>query len=82
MAGKPRRPSGRRMEARGVFDGPGPGPSVSDTGKKNRRVSGNVPRSTVLTQHRLTPTGIWCSALHAIVQAWHPMHLRRSIANP
>jgi hypothetical protein len=28
------------------------------TGKKNRRVSGKVPFSTVFTQHRLTPTGI------------------------
>ena len=42
---------------------------LQSTGKKKRRVSGNVPFSTVLTQQRFTPTGISCSALQAIVQA-------------
>jgi hypothetical protein len=39
------------------------------TGKKNRRVAGNVPFSTVFTQQRFTPIGMSCSALHAIVHA-------------
>ena len=39
------------------------------TGKKNRRVSGKVPFSTVLTQQRFTPTGISCSALQAMEHA-------------
>jgi hypothetical protein len=55
---------------------------LHSTGKKNRFVSGNDPFSTVFTQHRFTPTGISCSALQAIVHAWQPMHLRRSIAKP
>jgi hypothetical protein len=42
---------------------------LQSTGKKNRRVSGNDPFSTVFTQQRLTPTGIWCSTLQAIVHA-------------
>src|SRR6185437_17060333 len=55
---------------------------LHSTGKKSRRVAGNDPFSTVLTQQRFTPTGISCSDLQAMVQAWHPMHFRRSIANP
>ena len=43
---------------------------------------GNVPFSMYLTQVRLTPSGTECSALHATVQAWHPMQTRLSIANP
>ena len=39
------------------------------TGKKSRRVAGKVPCSTVFTQQRFTPIGIWCSALQAIVHA-------------
>src|SRR5437867_7589326 len=52
------------------------------TGKNKRRVVGKAPFSTLLTQQRLTPIGIWCSALQAIVHAWQPMHLRRSMAKP
>ena len=44
--------------------------------EKYRRVFGNVPRSTYLTQVRNTPRGTWFSSLHATVQAWQPMHLR------
>ena len=55
---------------------------IAETGRNNRCVSGNVPFSTVFTQQRLAPTGMSCSALQAIVHAWHPMHLRRSMTNP
>src|SRR5207248_7704290 len=48
----------------------------------NRRLLGKVPFSTYFTQVRSTPTGTWCSLLHATVQAWQPMHLRLSITNP
>src|SRR3989337_3334686 len=40
----------------------------------SRRVSGKVPRSTYLTQVRLTPRGTSFSDLQAVVQAWQPMH--------
>ena len=43
--------------------------------EKNRRVSGNAPFSMYLTHVRLTPNGTSCSALHATVQAWQPMHV-------
>src|SRR5215469_1498206 len=47
-----------------------------------RRVLGNCPFSTYLTQVRLTVSGTWFSVLQATVQAWQPMHLRLSITNP
>src|SRR5215469_6185819 len=47
-----------------------------------RRVLGNCPFSTYLTQVRLTVRGTWFSVLQATVQAWQPMHLRLSITNP
>src|SRR5580693_9955664 len=40
-----------------------------------RRTSGNSPTSTDFTKVRLTPTGTSFSLLHAVVHAWHPMHL-------
>ena len=40
----------------------------------SRRDSGKVPRSTYLTQVRLTPRGTSFSDLQAVVQAWQPMH--------
>jgi len=49
---------------------------------KSRVESGKVPESTYLTQVRNWPTGIWCSVLHATVQAWQPMQVRWSMANP
>src|SRR4051794_41735289 len=49
---------------------------------KSRVDSGKVPESTYLTQVRNCPTGIRCSVLQATVQAWQPMHVRRSIAKP
>src|SRR5436309_16067105 len=49
---------------------------------KSRRLLGKVPFSMYLTQVRSTPTGTWCSLLHATVQAWQPMHLRLSITKP
>src|SRR5689334_9703417 len=49
---------------------------------KSRRESGKVPESTYFTQVRNCPSGTWCSVLHATVQAWHPMHVRWSIAKP
>src|SRR4051794_22276592 len=49
---------------------------------KSRVDVGNVPRSTYFTQVRNCPTGTSCSVLHATVQAWQPMHVRWSIANP
>jgi hypothetical protein len=52
------------------------------TGRKNRCVSGKRPFSTVLTQHRFSPTGMSCSDLHAIVHAWQPMHFFRSMTKP
>ena len=48
----------------------------------------NCPKTSTLGSqpHRpvrfRTPTGMSCSALQAIVQAWQPMHFRRSMANP
>src|SRR6478672_6672029 len=48
---------------------------------KWRRVSGKVPFSTYLTQVRWTPRGTAFSALHAVVQAWQPMHRRLSMTN-
>jgi hypothetical protein len=36
---------------------------------KKRRVAGKRPFSTYFTQVRLTPSGTWCSLLHATVQA-------------
>jgi hypothetical protein len=47
-----------------------------------RRVSGNNPSSTNLTQVRFTPRGTACSDLQTTVQAWHPMHVRLSMTNP
>ena len=44
-----------------------------------RRVSGNSPFSTYLTQVRATPRGTSCSTLHATEHAWQPMHFRLSI---
>src|SRR5690625_1447974 len=49
---------------------------------KSRAVSGYSPESTYLTHVRNWPTGTSCSVLHATVQAWQPMHVRWSIANP
>src|SRR5579863_255599 len=49
---------------------------------KWREVWGNSPFSMCLTQVRKTPTGTWCSSLHATVQAWHPIHRSWSITNP
>ncbi len=46
---------------------------------KVRRVSGNSPFSTYLTQVRATPSGTSCSTLQATEQAWQPMHCRLSI---
>ena len=40
-----------------------------------RRTSGNSPTSTDFTKVRVTPTGTSFSLLHAVVHAWHPMHL-------
>ena len=34
------------------------------------------------TQVRLTPRGTSCSALHATVQAWHPIHFLLSMMKP
>src|SRR6185436_12981953 len=48
---------------------------------KKRRVFGKVPFSTYLTQVRWTPRGTEFSALHAVVQAWQPMHRRLSMTN-
>lgn len=50
--------------------------------ENKRRELGNSPFSTCLTQVRLTPTGTLCSDLQAVVQAWHPIHLRLSMTNP
>ena len=50
--------------------------------EKCRLTSGNVPVSMYFTQVRLTPKGTSCSALHATVQAWHPMQLSLSRRNP
>ena len=55
---------------------------LQSTGKKWRLVFGYVPLSTCLTQQRQTPSGIWCSDLHATVQAWQPMQARLSMAKP
>src|SRR5262245_50923628 len=49
---------------------------------KSRGESGNVPESTYFTQVRNWPSGISCSVLHATVHAWHPMHVRWSMAKP
>ena len=43
--------------------------------EKWRPTSGNVPVSMYFTHVRLTPSGTSCSALHATVQAWQPMHV-------
>jgi hypothetical protein len=40
-----------------------------------RRTSGNTPTSTDFTKVLVTPTGTSFSLLHAVVHAWHPMHL-------
>src|SRR5260221_8224419 len=39
-----------------------------------RRVSGKTPTSTDLTYVRWTPRGTSFSDLHAVLQAWQPMH--------
>src|SRR5215469_4443813 len=49
---------------------------------KWRLVYGNSPFSMYFTQVRKTPSGTWCSSLHATVQAWHPIHRSWSITNP
>ena len=49
---------------------------------KLRRTSGYAPRSTYLTQVRLTPSGTSFSLLHAVEHAWHPMHFRLSMTKP
>src|SRR5215471_4234230 len=46
---------------------------------KKRRTCGNAPFSTYLTHVRLTPRGTLFSALHAVEQAWQPMHRRLSM---
>jgi len=43
--------------------------------ENDRLVSGQVPFSTYLTHVRFTPSGTWCSVLHATVHAWQPMHV-------
>ena len=48
----------------------------------SRVVAGNSPFSTYFTQVRNWPTGTSCSVLQATVQAWQPMHVRWSMANP
>src|SRR5580692_6109062 len=40
-----------------------------------RRTSGNSPTSTDFTKVLVTPSGTSFSLLHAVVHAWHPMHL-------
>jgi hypothetical protein len=50
--------------------------------ENDRMVSGHVPFSTYFTHVRLTPSGTWCSVLHATVHAWQPMHDVWSITNP
>jgi hypothetical protein len=37
--------------------------------EKERMVLGHVPCSTYFTHVRLTPSGTWCSVLHATVHA-------------
>jgi len=37
--------------------------------EKDRSVSGHFPLSTYLTHVRFTPSGTWCSVLHATVHA-------------
>jgi hypothetical protein len=49
---------------------------------KLRRTSGNRPVSVYFTQVRCTPSGTSFSDLHAVEQAWQPMHARVSITNP
>jgi hypothetical protein len=41
---------------------------------KERRAWGKYPVSTYFTYVRVTDRGTWFSDLHAVVQAWHPMH--------
>src|SRR3970040_2825806 len=48
-------------------------------GRNRRRTFGYVPTSSCTTGRYTTPGGSWFSALHAIVQASQPEHLRRSI---
>ena len=48
---------------------------------KARCVLGKPPFSMYLTQVRLTPIGVSCSALQATVQAWQPIHFRLSMMN-
>src|SRR5579875_3230128 len=43
---------------------------------------GHSPLSTYLTQVRNWHRGTPCSVLQATVQAWQPMHVRWSMANP
>jgi hypothetical protein len=49
---------------------------------KWRDVCGNAPFSMCFTQVRKTPSGTWCSSLHATVQAWQPMQRSWSMTNP
>src|SRR5581483_12362077 len=44
-----------------------------------RRTWGNVPTSADFTYVRVTPSGTSFSLLHAVVQAWQPMHRSWSI---
>ena len=55
---------------------------TTDGAPNSRVVAGNSPFSTYFTQVRNWPTGTSCSVLQATVQAWQPMHVRWSMANP
>ncbi len=56
---------------------------VGDWMTENFRLAfGNEPVSMYFTHVRLTPSGTSCSLLHAIVQAWQPIHESLSSKNP
>src|SRR5262249_26160529 len=55
---------------------------LQSTGMKWRVALGYVPSSTYFTVSRNTPRGTSNSALHATEQAWHPIHVRKSINIP
>src|SRR5262249_15170889 len=55
---------------------------LQSTGMKWRVALGYVPSSTYFTVSRNTPRGTSNSALHATEQAWHPIHVRKSINMP
>ena len=50
--------------------------------EKWRLTFGNEPVSMYFTHVRFTPSGTSCSLLHAIVQAWQPMHESLSSRKP